>query len=175
MTRTREALARGDHTLVRRRTNRLKSAAASAGAKGLVHIVGALENEPTVTAEAVETEWRRVSGGRSRSGGPRSRAVLPHLVNAKQRGALLKILRARFEEHANRHPGLAWADVEARLRASPAKLTVLEAMEKTGGEPDVIGPAATASDLPRPAPRLALSTRSTLPLSSRQGVLNLKR
>ncbi len=62
VTRTREALARGDHTLVRRTTNRLKSAAASAGAKGLVHIVGALENAPTVTAEAVETEWRRVSG-----------------------------------------------------------------------------------------------------------------
>jgi hypothetical protein len=82
-------------------------------------------------------------------------------VNSKQQDALPKILRARFEEHANRHPGLAWADVEARLRASPAKLTVLEAMEKTGGEPDVIGPAATASDLPRPAPRLALSTRST--------------
>ncbi len=87
--------------------------------------------------------------------------VVSHLVNAKQQGALPKILRARFEEHANRHPGLARADVEARLRASPAKLTVLEAMEKTGGEPDVIGPAATASDLPRPAPRLALSTRST--------------
>ncbi|MFM6127295.1 MAG: DUF4256 domain-containing protein [Sphaerospermopsis kisseleviana] len=91
-------------------------------------------------------------------------------MNAKQRDALLKIVRARFEEHANRHPGLPWADVEARLRASTsAKLTVLEAMEKTGGEPDVIGPAATASDLPRPAPRLALSTRSTLPLSGRQG------
>jgi len=81
-------------------------------------------------------------------------------VNAKQQDALPKILRARFEEHANRHPGLAWA--------SPAKLTVLEAMEKTGGEPDVIGPAATASDLPRPAPRLALSTRSTLKISGGQ-------
>jgi hypothetical protein len=89
-------------------------------------------------------------------------------VNPKQQDALPKILRARFEEHANRHPGLAWADVEARLRASPAKLTVLEAMEKTGGEPDVIGPAATASDLPRPAPRLALSTRSTLKIRSGQ-------
>ena len=62
VTRTREALARGDHTLVRRTVHRQKSAAASAGANRLVHIVGALENAPTVTVEAVETEWRRVSG-----------------------------------------------------------------------------------------------------------------
>ena len=90
-------------------------------------------------------------------------------MNAKQRDALLTILRARFEEHANRHPGLTWAVLEARLRASPAKLTVQEAMEKTGGEPDVIGPAETPSDLPRPAPRRALSTRSNAQDQKRAG------
>ena len=60
-------------------------------------------------------------------------------MNAKQRDALLKTLRARFEAHAKRHPDLTWSDVEARLMASSTKLTALEALEETGGEPDVIG------------------------------------
>lgn len=53
--------------------------------------------------------------------------------------SLLEILRKRFEDHAERHRGLSWADVEARLQANPAKLRSLEAMERTGGEPDVVG------------------------------------
>jgi len=51
---------------------------------------------------------------------------------------LLKILKARFEKHANRHKGIEWAKVEAKLIASPKKLKVLGIMEETGGEPDVI-------------------------------------
>jgi hypothetical protein len=51
---------------------------------------------------------------------------------------LLKILKARFEKHKNRHQGIEWAQVEAKLAASPKKLKVLALMEETGGEPDVI-------------------------------------
>ncbi|RFM33004.1 DUF4256 domain-containing protein [Chitinophaga silvisoli] len=51
---------------------------------------------------------------------------------------LLKILKTRFEKHKNRHQGIEWAQVEAKLTASPKKLKVLAIMEETGGEPDVI-------------------------------------
>jgi hypothetical protein len=56
-----------------------------------------------------------------------------------QRQALLKALKARFEKHANRHKGLEWAKVEARLDANADKLWSLNEMERTGGEPDVVG------------------------------------
>jgi Protein of unknown function (DUF4256) len=52
---------------------------------------------------------------------------------------LLKALQARFTAHPERHLGLNWADVEARLAAHPAALKVLAAMDTSGGEPDVIG------------------------------------
>ncbi|WP_343691094.1 DUF4256 domain-containing protein [Chitinophaga sp.] len=52
--------------------------------------------------------------------------------------ALLKILKARFEKHKNRHKGIEWAQVEAKLNASPKHLKVLAIMEETGGEPDVV-------------------------------------
>ncbi len=57
----------------------------------------------------------------------------------EQREALLKTLKTRFEKHMNRHEGLDWADVQARLEANPAKLFSLSEMEETGGEPDVVG------------------------------------
>lgn len=53
-------------------------------------------------------------------------------------GALLQTLQTRFEQHPERHPSLSWEVVEARLKAHPKALKVLEAMENTGGEPDVI-------------------------------------
>jgi hypothetical protein len=59
-------------------------------------------------------------------------------VSAERREELLASLEARFEAHEERHPGLAWADVRARLAAQPAKLWSLERMEATGGEPDVV-------------------------------------
>jgi len=52
---------------------------------------------------------------------------------------LLETLETRFENNMNRHPGLDWEDVQARLEASPEKLWSLHQMEKTGGEPDVVG------------------------------------
>ncbi len=60
-------------------------------------------------------------------------------MKTKQREELLSALRARFEENMGRHKGLAWAGVQARLEASPEKLKALDEMEKTGGEPDVVG------------------------------------
>lgn len=52
---------------------------------------------------------------------------------------LLETLQARFEKNMKRHKGIAWEDVQARLKAHPKKLRSLEEMERTGGEPDVIG------------------------------------
>jgi len=66
-------------------------------------------------------------------------------VNNKQelllieREDLLRTLRVRFEKHMVRHEGLEWAEVQARLEAYPGKLWSLHEMERTGGEPDVIG------------------------------------
>jgi len=57
----------------------------------------------------------------------------------KQREALLATLKSRFEKNPNRHQGLAWAKVQARLEGSPEKLWSLAEMERTGGEPDVVG------------------------------------
>jgi hypothetical protein len=60
-------------------------------------------------------------------------------MNAKQREKLLEILKARFVTYMNRHPGLEWAKVQARLDANSEKLWSLNEMEITGGEPDVVG------------------------------------
>jgi hypothetical protein len=56
-----------------------------------------------------------------------------------QREELLGALKARFEKNLNRHKGLAWAKVQARLEADIEKLWSLSEMERTGGEPDVVG------------------------------------
>jgi hypothetical protein len=58
---------------------------------------------------------------------------------AKQREKLLKVLSARFEKNMNRHKGLIWAEVEAKLETNTKKLWSLNEMEITGGEPDVVG------------------------------------
>jgi hypothetical protein len=52
--------------------------------------------------------------------------------------ALLTTLKERFEKHMQRHPAVAWAQVQARLEAHPDKLAALAEMERTGGEPDVV-------------------------------------
>ena len=57
----------------------------------------------------------------------------------RQRDELLRALQDRFEKNINRHKGLAWADVQAKLLAKSEKLRSLLAMEETGGEPDVVG------------------------------------
>src|SRR5688572_18339405 len=51
---------------------------------------------------------------------------------------LLKTLKNRFEKNMNRHKGIEWSKVEARLKASPEKLATLNEMESTGGEPDIV-------------------------------------
>jgi hypothetical protein len=60
-------------------------------------------------------------------------------LSPEQREELLTTLGRRFEKHADRHEGLRWADVRARLQADAGKLRSLYEMERTGGEPDVIG------------------------------------
>jgi len=60
-------------------------------------------------------------------------------MQAKQREELLRALKARFEKHMNRHKGLEWAKVKAKLEANTKKLWSLNEMERTGGEPDVVG------------------------------------
>jgi hypothetical protein len=59
-------------------------------------------------------------------------------LSQKQREELLGSLKTRFEKNTNRHKGLEWAKVQARLEANPEKLWSLLEMEKTGGEPDVV-------------------------------------
>ncbi|MDQ0063289.1 DUF4256 domain-containing protein [Paenibacillus harenae] len=60
---------------------------------------------------------------------------LPH----EQMEVILKTLKGRFEKNTNRHEDLIWADVQAKLEANLEKLWSLNEMEKTGGEPDVVG------------------------------------
>lgn len=63
---------------------------------------------------------------------------MARLTSAQQRN-LLRILEVRFEQNAQRHPGIAWRDVHTRLLSHPTALWSLHEMERTGGEPDVIG------------------------------------
>src|SRR5271170_693129 len=56
----------------------------------------------------------------------------------EQREELLKSLKVRFEKNMNRHRGLAWVEVQARLKANAEKLWSLHEMERTGSEPDVV-------------------------------------
>src|ERR1700730_7021589 len=60
-------------------------------------------------------------------------------LSAKQREELLRALKARFEKNMGRHQGLAWDKVQAKLEANAEKLWSLNEMERTGGEPDVVG------------------------------------
>lgn len=60
-------------------------------------------------------------------------------LSPEQRKELLNTLKARFEKNTTRHEGVAWDDVQARLDANAEKLWALNEMERTGGEPDVVG------------------------------------
>ena len=60
-------------------------------------------------------------------------------LSSKQREELLGALKARFEKNMNRHKGLEWAKIQAKLEANTEKLWSLNEMERTGGEPDVVG------------------------------------
>src|SRR6476660_6742152 len=60
-------------------------------------------------------------------------------LSPKQREALLEVLKARFAKNMNRHKGLKWEKVRARLEANAEKLWSICEMEQTGGEPDLVG------------------------------------
>jgi hypothetical protein len=60
-------------------------------------------------------------------------------LTTEQRDQLFKVLKARFDKNMNRHKGLEWAKVQAKLEANPEKLYSLNEMEITDGEPDVVG------------------------------------
>jgi hypothetical protein len=60
-------------------------------------------------------------------------------LSAEQSEELLKVLRIRFENNMNRHEGLEWDNVQKKLEANPEKLWSLDEMERTEGEPDVVG------------------------------------
>ena len=62
-------------------------------------------------------------------------------LSPEQREELLRALKARFEKNMNRHKGLEWAKVQAKLEVNTEKLRSLNEMERTGGEPDVVGHA----------------------------------
>jgi hypothetical protein len=60
-------------------------------------------------------------------------------LSAEQRKDLLSVLKARFEKNKSRHKGIEWANVQIKLEAANEKLWSLNEMERTGGEPDVVG------------------------------------
>ena len=70
---------------------------------------------------------------------PRSMNSSKKNLSPEQREQLLRALNARFEKNKNRHEDLAWAQVQGKLDASAEKLWSLNEMERTGGEPDVVG------------------------------------
>jgi len=67
------------------------------------------------------------------------RKIVKKKIGATDREELLEKLRLRFEANMHRHKGIVWAKVQAKLKASPEKLRSLGELERTGGEPDVIG------------------------------------
>jgi hypothetical protein len=60
-------------------------------------------------------------------------------LSARQTEDLLKTLEQRFQKNMNRHKGIEWGKVQAKLQANPEKLWSLHEMERTGGEPDIVG------------------------------------
>ena len=68
-----------------------------------------------------------------------TKAVSKSKLSREQREELLRELKSRYEKNMNRHRGLEWAKVQAKLEANTEKLWSLHEMENTGGEPDVVG------------------------------------
>ncbi len=66
-------------------------------------------------------------------------AAIKKKLSSEQQKELLKTVKTRFEKNMNRHKGLEWTKVQAKLEVNPEKLWSLNAMEETGGEPDVVG------------------------------------
>ena len=72
--------------------------------------------------------------------------IIKNNLSPKQNEELLKILKVRFEKNMNRHKGLEWVKIQAKLEASNEKMWSLNQMERTGGEPDVIGYDTTKNE-----------------------------
>ena len=67
-------------------------------------------------------------------------------LSPEQREGLLRVMKARFEKNMNRHKSLEWAEVQAKLETNAEKLWSLNEMERTGGEPDVVGHDETTGE-----------------------------
>jgi hypothetical protein len=78
-------------------------------------------------------------GAQGRPAIVKGKAMASATLSNKERERLLLTLKTRFEKNMNRHEGLDWDPVQARLEANPEKLWSINEMEKTGGEPDVVG------------------------------------
>ncbi len=66
-------------------------------------------------------------------------SILRKVLSSEQSEELLRTLKSRFAKNKNRHKGLEWAEVQSKLEANAEKLWSLNEMERTGGEPDVVG------------------------------------
>jgi hypothetical protein len=107
-----------------------------------VRVRGILERGGLVHTDVEEQDMGRVSGlfcPARREYRTMSNAKNLRKLTSEQREGLLRTLKARFEKNMSRHKALKWADVEAKLEANAGKLWSLNEMEKTGGEPDVVG------------------------------------
>ena len=80
------------------------------------------------------------------SGRPIPKVEINLEITPAQGEVLLNTLKHRFEENMDRHKGLEWSKIQAKLEAHPEKLSSLNAMESTGGEPDVVGFDQTAGE-----------------------------
>lgn len=73
------------------------------------------------------------------NGEPKTKIEINLQLSTEQGEELLRVLQARFEKNMDRHYGLKWPEIQAKIEAQPEKLASLYAMESTGGEPDVVG------------------------------------
>ncbi|MDX1479295.1 MAG: DUF4256 domain-containing protein [Saprospiraceae bacterium] len=68
------------------------------------------------------------------------------MLDPEQQNEIIRILSARFEQHPHRHPDMVWTAIQRKLDAYPHKLWSLHEMERTGGEPDVVGYDASTGE-----------------------------
>ena len=94
--------------------------------------------EVTEKCERLDVQYQDLPVGFQRLQMKRMNPLATIELSPKQREELLKVLKARFEKNMNRHKGLEWAKVQARLEANTEKLWSLNEMERTSGEPDVV-------------------------------------
>jgi hypothetical protein len=96
---------------------------------------------PFIPEPKIYTSRKQAGRAKAKKQGRKAKTEMQSVkdMQAKQQEELLRALKARFEKNMNRHQGLEWAKVQAKLEANPEKLWSLNEMERTGGEPDVVG------------------------------------